>query len=89
MLFRLGALTRLILLLYGELQDSLFSVKYTDIDYRVYTDAADCVAKGLSPYLRSTYRYTPLLACLLVPNVLCHPMFGKLLFSAADILAAW
>jgi phosphatidylinositol glycan class M len=42
---------------------------------------------GDSPYMRETYRYTPLLALLLAPNEWIHPAFGKVLFSAADILA--
>lgn len=89
MILTLGIVTRIGLLLYGGLQDSLSAVKYTDVDYEVYSDAAAFVAQGRSPYDRSTYRYTPILAWLLLPNAVCHPLWGKVLFSAADLLAAW
>jgi len=85
----LGATVRAALLLWGSWQDSHLAVNYTDIDYEVYTDAAAFMAAGSSPYQRSTYRYTPLLAAALVPNVAAHKAWGKLLFCAADLLAAW
>ncbi|GAA5971477.1 hypothetical protein JCM8115_002773 [Rhodotorula mucilaginosa] len=37
------------------------------------------------PYARATYRYTPLIALLLVPNEWVHPAFGKVLFALADL----
>ncbi|KZO97773.1 glycosyltransferase family 50 protein [Calocera viscosa TUFC12733] len=89
------------LIIYGDWHDAHSPLKYTDIDYLVFTDAARFVAQpeeggyaggwlakrlGLAPYYRSTYRYTPLLALLLAPNILLHPAWGKLLFSLSDIL---
>eukprot|EP00798_Chlamydomonas_sp_ICE-L_P030293 gene30293-35281_t len=58
----LGALLRLLLLLWGEVQDATMDVKYTDIDYKVFTEAATFVYQGQSPFNRNTYRYSPLLA---------------------------
>ncbi|XP_065037298.1 GPI mannosyltransferase 1-like [Musa acuminata AAA Group] len=82
----LSALLRLLLVCYGEWQDAHMEVRYTDVDYLVFSDAAAMVAAGRSPFERATYRYSPLLAYLLVPNSLLHPSWGKLLFSAADLL---
>ncbi|OAA34652.1 Mannosyltransferase, DXD [Beauveria brongniartii RCEF 3172] len=94
-LFTLAALLRLLLLLYGAWQDAHSALKYTDIDYLVFTDAARSVSLGSSPYARATYRYTPLLAWLLLPTAAAtttHPLlfhFGKLLFALADLAAGW
>ncbi|KAI0636726.1 glycosyltransferase family 50 protein [Trametes polyzona] len=99
----LSSIVRLALIAYSEWHDAHSVVKYTDVDYRVFSDAARFVlnptpdnrAEGPlaqylnigSPYTRATYRYTPLLAVLLAPNEWLHPSFGKILFAACDILA--
>ncbi|GBC00413.1 hypothetical protein RclHR1_03850011 [Rhizophagus clarus] len=82
----LSLFVRLGMLIYGEWQDAHMQVKYTDIDYKVFSDAAGFVTRGESPYKRATYRYTPLLAFLLTPNIYVHKSFGKFLFIFADIV---
>lgn len=79
---------RLILITYGIHHDQNSEVKYTDIDYKVFTDASRHVLYGNSPYDRHTYRYSPLVAIFLIPNLLIHHSFGKILFSLIDIVAA-
>lgn len=78
---------RVALIGYGKWQDGNMDVNYTDIDYAVYSDAAGFMNQGLSPYERATYRYTPLLAGILLPNCVVAE-YGKILFSVGDILAA-
>lgn len=89
-LFGAAALLRVAMLYYGLWQDANSAVKYTDIDYLVFTDAARFTAHGRSPYDRDTYRYTPLLAWMLVPTAWngWFP-FGKAVFAIADLLAGF
>ncbi|KAF8506173.1 GPI mannosyltransferase 1 [Hysterangium stoloniferum] len=102
----LSAVIRVALVIYSEYHDAHSIVKYTDVDYRVFTDAARFILKssehrdgagaaqgplasvvGLGdPYLRDTYRYTPLLALIMTPNITLHPSFGKIIFSLCDII---
>ena len=83
---------RVVLFCYGLFQDAYSPIKYTDIDYFVFTDAARYVARGRSPYGRETYRYTPLLAWFLIPTTWSGTAwfsFGKGVFATADILTGW
>ncbi|RDL33603.1 Glycosyltransferase family 50 protein [Venustampulla echinocandica] len=83
---------RVVLFFYGLWQDANSPVKYTDIDYFVFTDAARFTAHTQgSPYDRETYRYTPLLAWMLWPTTWSGTWFsfGKALFAVGDIIAGW
>ncbi|KDQ61044.1 glycosyltransferase family 50 protein [Jaapia argillacea MUCL 33604] len=102
-LLLVSTILRVGLILYSEWHDARSVVKYTDVDYRVFSDAARFVmnpgeggfAKGWlgkwlgvgDPYTRATYRYTPLLAVLVTPNEWLHESFGKYLFAGCDIFA--
>jgi len=91
LIFTVAILLRVGMLLWGLYQDAVSPMKYTDIDYFVFTDAARFLSRGRSPYDRDTYRYTPLLAWMLLPttwgDLWFH--FGKLLFAAADVVAGY
>ncbi len=78
---------RVVLILWGLFQDAYWLVPYTDVDYWVYSDAAALILEGHSPYLRHTYRYTPLLAYAMTPNLLIHKATGKLVLAAIDLIA--
>jgi phosphatidylinositol glycan class M len=89
-----GLVVRFGLICYSVYHDNRSALKYTDIDYQVFSDAARSLLSGPSgsawlfgsPYDRATYRYTPLLAVILTPNEFIHPCWGKALFGTADLL---
>jgi phosphatidylinositol glycan class M len=86
--FAFGLFLRFVLLGIGSYIDATSSVRYTDVDYSVYSDAARAISEGRSPYERATYRYTPLLAAMSLPGVL-YPLYGKLMFCLVDLVLAW
>ncbi|KUI55807.1 GPI mannosyltransferase 1 [Cytospora mali] len=99
-LYTLSILLRFFLLLYGLWQDANSPLKYTDIDYLVFTDAARFLSHHHQdgPYARETYRYTPLLSWMLLPTTwtahfqwlsVAYFSFGKVLFALADLVAGW
>ncbi|KAG5438821.1 hypothetical protein PCANB_002541 [Pneumocystis canis] len=88
-IFIISGLFRLFLLIYGHWHDLRSPVKYTDMDYFVFTGAAEKTYHKQSVYDRETYRYTPLLAWMLIPNVIGIPYFGKILFSICDLIAGY
>lgn len=87
----ISALLHLILIIYSIWHDKNFQFKYTDLDYWVFGDAARAIVGGFSPFGRATYRYTPLLAYLLVPGQLLgwEAGFGKVLFSLVDLIVGY
>ncbi|KAF1838806.1 hypothetical protein BDW02DRAFT_564655 [Decorospora gaudefroyi] len=92
LVFSTSIILRAIFLLYGLWQDANSPMKYTDIDYYVFTDAARYISRGQSPFARDTYRYTPLLAWLIYPTVWPGRFwfsFGKILFAIGDVAAGW
>lgn len=84
-LYVVSILLRIALVAYSVLHDAVFRVKYTDIDYMIIVDGARFMLEGRCPFARTTYRYTPILAALVLPSVLLFDAFGKLLFSACDV----
>ena len=86
----LSVLLRIVLIIYGIYHDTHSPLKYTDVDYFVFTDAARFVNAKQSPYQRETYRYTPVLAWLLVPTAWSGWFaWGKAIFALGDIAAGW
>ena len=92
LVFTASIILRAVFLVYGLWQDANSPMKYTDIDYYVFTDAARYISRGQPPYARDTYRYTPVLAWLIYPTVWSGKFwfsFGKILFAIGDVATGW
>ena len=82
-----GLLIRLVLLVYCIYHDSYIDhIKYTDVDYHVFTNGSKAIAENRSPYEDTEYRYPPLVAFIFLPNVLINHHIGKLVLIFADLL---
>ena len=79
----------LIVIITDYAEFTLNILSYTDIDYHVYTDGAKYVCNSESPYKRETFRYSPLMAYIMIPNIYISRMFGKFLFCFADVVCAY
>lgn len=83
-----GLILRLLMLAYSVFHDRYFRVKYTDIDYAIVVNAAKEMVKGGPIFGGTTFRYTPLLAVLMLPAVYIANFMGKIILIAADLGAA-
>lgn len=82
-----GFIVRLIALSYSILHDKhVDHIKYTDIDYHVFTNGTKAILDGRSPYDDPEYRYPPLVALVFFANILLNENSGKLLLIFSDIL---
>jgi phosphatidylinositol glycan class M len=86
--YSLSLLLRFSIVFITDYLENIEVISYTDIDYSVFTDGARHILKGESPYLRETYRYSPIMAYLMIFNITIHRTIGKIIFSIADVLSA-
>ena len=83
--YKVSLFIRYIIIIITEYLYFNHGVLYTDIDYHVFSDGAKHAAKLESPYERETYRYTPILAILMIPNIKIWYPIGKFLLSTIDV----
>lgn len=82
----ISAIFRVILICYAQIHDAKSTVPYTDVDYKVVTDGARLIVDGETPFARHTYRYSPIMAYIHIPNITLHAAFGKVIYSLCDLL---
>ncbi|CAH8479587.1 unnamed protein product [Schistosoma turkestanicum] len=84
--FILALILRLVLVVFSIWQDTVRwpdgQLRYTDVDYDVFSDAAQAFVAGKNIYIeRPTYRYSPLIAVFLAPG---YWLFSDGNYSATD-----
>lgn len=77
-LFPASFALRLALVAYGDYQDRTMAVKYTDIDYHVFTDAARFITQVATPLLSAADAFLGMTK-LKVKEQLLLPFFSVLL----------
>ncbi|KAL0233800.1 hypothetical protein PCE1_002306 [Barthelona sp. PCE] len=81
-----GVVVRCIFFAYSFIHEAMGSVPFTDIDFYVVMEGALLYSQGKSPYIRTTYRYTPFLAMIFSYPVFLHnPFLVKIVLVALDI----
>lgn len=84
-----GLVIRFIIIIISDLLESFNIFSYSDIDYTVFTDGAYYVSKNQSPFKRETYRYSPIMAYVMLPNIYIHRTIGKYIFSICDVYSGY
>ena len=87
--FAIALVIRILLILYSLVHDELFQLKYTDVDYSVFTDGSRYLWQGRSPFFRFGYRYTPIFAYMTLLNITFWKGTGKLIFALFDVLTGY
>lgn len=75
------------LILFGDHFEDQQHLGLTDIDYKIYTEAGEIVQNGGSPYDRHTYRYSPIVAYLMIVNQYFGFTAGKFVLVVFDVIA--
>lgn len=83
-----GLLVRTALLIYAIAHDHYVDhIKFTDIDYKVFTNGSKALLEGDSPYRDTEFRYPPIVALIFTPNRIINENFGKLMLIIVDIIS--
>lgn len=83
--FLIGLFIRFIIVFVTDYLEYNGLLNYQDIDYLVFTDGARHSLNFESPYKRETFRYSPLMAYIMIPNLIISRAFGKYLFCICDV----